>query len=320
MSGVLAAGSMYNLASSSHSEQVIEKDNRVCVSLPNKQLANKSLKVTSLEGKAYVNWTDTERRSAYQFLQKIVGVWKENKVAEQYLVYGKQEPGDQSFSWEVVPYYQSSNTIGRAWQQLSVLWRIIFGGTTRSESQMQQQSEEYQKIFTIFSSSLEEGAGVVGEDIRGNDAFCNAQVIDRQLVLEGREVNVLFNYAPIGFGGERLHFLIVPQKHKSKFSDLSESEYLEATKFAQNLMQHFTNARSIEDIYLLHKTGVDAGQTVPHWHLHLILSANKTQDFFGKLTVLKNMLIGSSPMKGEELTERVQSLKKELKHLDNKSN
>ena len=59
----------------------------------------------------------------------------------------------------------------------------------------------------------------------------------------------------------------------------------------------FKQTRKAEDIYLFHKTGIDAGQTVPHWHMHLIVTANKTQGFFGKLTVLKNMLFGSSPMK-----------------------
>jgi len=67
--------------------------------------------------------------------------------------------------------------------------------------------------------------------------------------------------------------------------------------------------------YLFDKAGAEAGQSVPHWHEHLIFTATKTQELFGKLIILKNMLIGSSPLPEKELQSRVQLLKIELKEV-----
>lgn len=299
---------------------LIERDYYVSIGLPIEQLGNKSLQIKPVESKPYVNWSDKESSSVFNFLQKIVAVWNKNKIANQYLIFGKQRSGEKSFSWEAVPYYNPSNIISRFWQQFTILWRITFGGMTITDAKKQNQIDEYKQLFTGFSSSMHESAKKTDDIVRSNDAFCKSEVIEKQLVLAGRKINVLFNYAPIGFGGERLHFLIVPKEHKSKFSDLSEEEYLEVTKVSQKLIQHFTSTRTIEDVYLFHKTGVDAGQTIPHWHQHIILTSNKTQNFFGRLTVLKNMLIGgSSPMKGAELADRIQSLKAELKYLELKN-
>lgn len=301
------------------SQRVLEKEGSVSISIPERQLANKSLQITPLNSKSYVAWSIEDRSNVYAALQKTVDVWKKSGFADQYLVYGKQQSSDMSFNWEVVPYYKPSTFIGRIWQQFFVLWKITFGGTTLSESQRQKEVDEYKAVFKEFMPSVQDGAQKIMDVVQGNDAFCKAEVINKQLVLEGRSINVLYNYAPIGFGGERLHFLIVPKEHKTKFSELSEEEYLEATDVSQKLMSHFSVTREIEDVYIFHKTGVDAGQTVPHWHMHMILTSNKTQDIFGKLTVLKNMLIGSSPMKGEELSRKVSSLKDELKFLQTKS-
>ncbi len=251
-------------------------------------------------------------------LQKTVAIWKEKGIADQYLVYGKEQPGTGvPFNWEAVPYYKPRTIIGRIWQQLSVLYRITFGGATASLTQRQKQIKEYKTSFEDSSELIQKQIKKVDDTIVGHDAFCKDEVIDKQSVLKGRTVNVLYNYAPIGFGGERLHFLIVPKKHRTRFSDLAEEEYLEATKLTQALSKHFYKTRSIQNGHIFHKTGEDAGQTVPHWHMNMILTANKAQGFFGKLTVLKNMLFGSSPMKDAALKEKVQSLRSELEYLQN---
>ena len=295
---------------------IVAIDGEIELSVPRAQLANKSVQIVSSEGKSYVDWSAEKRSSVFRLLQKTAEVWKRNGIAEQYLIYGKQESGGKAFSWEAVPYYTPSNIIGRIWQQFVVLWRTTFGGAVLTEVRQQQEAEFYKRLF---SPSMAESAEKTAAIALGNDAFCNPAVIDRQVVLAGQKVNVLFNYAPIGFGGERLHFLVVPKDHKSKFIELSEEEYLEVTEWSQKLIQHFKSNRSIECVYLFDKTGVDAGQTIPHWHQHIVLTASKVQGVFGKLTVLKNMLFGSSPMRGAALTDRVQALSNELKYLELKS-
>ena len=62
----------------------------------------------------------------------------------------------------------------------------------------------------------------------------------------------------------------------------------------------------------MHKTGIDAGQSVKHWHLHVIFSTNTAQNFWGRITVIRNILFGSSPMKRDELARKVGALRLEL--------
>jgi diadenosine tetraphosphate (Ap4A) HIT family hydrolase len=151
----------------------------------------------------------------------------------------------------------------------------------------------------------------IEETIQGNDAFCDQKVIDKQLVFEGKEINILYNYAPIVLGEGKLHFLIVPKQHRSKFTDLTETEYLDVMQLSQKLVG-FYKGKGYHTAYLFDKTGIEAGQTVPHWHEHVVFTATKTQEFFGKLTVLKNMLFGSSPLPSKELQIRVLLLKEDL--------
>jgi hypothetical protein len=66
-------------------------------------------------------------------------------------------------------------------------------------------------------------------------------------------------------------------------------------------------------VYFFHKTGFDAWQSVNHFHQHLVLTPNKTQDMLGKLTVLKNMLFGSKAMNDKDLYKKVSSLREKLK-------
>jgi diadenosine tetraphosphate (Ap4A) HIT family hydrolase len=168
--------------------------------------------------------------------------------------------------------------------------------------------DAYRNQFQIENSSVENESDVI---ISGTDPFCNPEIIQKQLVFEGSEVNVLYNYAPIGLGQEKLHFLIVPKIHRVGFSELSQTEYLEAMELSQKLI-NFYQKRNHPIVYVFHKTGVEAGQTVPHWHQHIVFAETGAQEFFSKMAVLKNMMIGASPLSSEELKGRVQLLRTDL--------
>jgi diadenosine tetraphosphate (Ap4A) HIT family hydrolase len=246
-------------------------------------------------------WTDKEHESSFEWLQKIVSFWKD-RIADDYLVYGKHTKESSSFHWEIIPHYRAS-LFGDFGQQLSVLWNISFGSGSLPYEVMEEKAKVIDRLFeqTVCHS----------EDLphRGEDPFCKEEVIEKQWVLKGNKSTVLFNYAPIGFGGERLHFLIISKEHKQKFEDLSSQEYLEISQFASRLIQKYSD----KDAYLFHKTGRAAGQTVPHFHMHLVFTSNRVQDVFGKLTVFKKMLLGSSPMSDGELRTRVEELRIELR-------
>ncbi len=291
---------------------VIDQYNTVSVKLPTVQLANHSLQVSTPDDKVYTDWTGNDHSNSFTMLQKVASIWKENHIADQYLIYGKIQTGSEiPFNWEVVPYYTPNTVFGRIWQQLCVLWKICFGGSAPTETQKFHQIQDYKKFFAELQNIPEK----VNTIVMGNDPFCKPEVINRQSVLEGKRINILYNHAPIGFGGERLHFLVVPKEHRIDFGALESEEYVEASELAQALVKHFSKTRPLQEIHLFHKTGRDAGQTVPHWHMHVIMTSNSAQGVFGKLTVLKNMLLGSSPMNAVEFENKVASLSAELKHI-----
>ncbi len=278
----------------------------VCVTVPHEQLLDQSLYITA-PNKQFHQWSEQDHSISYLFMQQIAQAWNSNNITDQYLVYGKVDANN--FLWEMVPYQKCQTIFGRIFQQLQVLWRTVFGGKTVSEETAQEQAKQY-------TSLLEKAPRVViplETTQKSTDSFCKEQTIERQWVITGKKVHVLFNYAPIGFGGERLHFLVVPKEHRQSFTEVTQEEYSESLSLTTKLITHLKQTRpALTNVYLLNKTGVDAGQTVPHWHLHVICSTHPVQDFWGKITVIKNILLGSSPMKHDDLVKRVASLRQEL--------
>ncbi len=312
-SSSLSIGEYTHLSRNPHIVDVVDG---VQIEVPEKPLAPGSLVVNTSEPKSYLQWTDSDIFISFSLLQKIAASWRDHGTSEnyntnQFLVYGGQlfrETPPDPFHWEIVPYHQSAlGALGSFTQQIKVLSRIVFGGSDTTEETLQATQSFYQESIGNYTSINE-----IFQEAIGNDPFCNPERIIRQRVLEGTRINVLFNYAPIGFGGERLHFLFIPKSHKVNFNELSVEEYQEAIQLSQLLMTHFGLSRTVHDVHLFHKTGVDAGQTVAHWHMHMVFILSETQAFMGKLTVLKNMLLGSSPMNDEELGIRIAELIEEF--------
>ncbi|MGR3912012.1 MAG: HIT domain-containing protein [Candidatus Rhabdochlamydia sp.] len=289
------------------SDVILESpDSTLVATVPEQQLLHKSLSVFAPQ-KKFSDWTSQDHAESYTFMQRIAKVWKDSGLTDQYLVYSKVD--SNIFKWEMIPYQKCKNVFGRMVQQLQVLWRTVFGGMIILAKNKQDQVNYYKanlkKQETIIYPSYTQNAG--------QDAFCKQETIDRQWVVIGEKVNVLFNYAPIGFGGDKLHFLITPKEHRKAFTDVTQEEYVESMQLTNQLIMHFSETREcVKNVYLMNKTGVDAGQTVDHWHLHVVFSTNTAQNFWGRITVFKNILFGSSPMKKEALKQKVEDLRNEL--------
>ena len=274
------------------------EDQSLLAIIPSRQLLDQSLHLVA-PNKQFNGWSAQNHADSYLFMQRIAQTWKSSNFTDQYLIYSKID--SNLFNWEMVPYQKCRTCIGRAVQQLQVLWRTVFGGIKVSEESSKNQVKRYK----VLLNESPETTGPSGILSRSNDSFCKDDTIERQWVVTGKKVNVLFNYAPIGFGGERLHFLVVPKEHRETFTDVTQEEYCESLELTTKLVDHITETRkSVKNVYLLNKTGVDAGQTVKHWHLHVIFSTNTAQDFWGKITVIKNILLGSSPMKKDDLAKK----------------
>lgn len=287
----------------------------VSLDIPVKSFKKDAVEVTTVSQKSFMNWTPIDHQLFFHLLRKVTATWNEKNIGNQYLVYGKQDLVSGSpFSWQVMPYQKTNGIFSRMWQQIVVLWRIVFGGFSASKEYIDRQLTTFKDQFTNFKiSNPSAGSADFADPVQlGNDAFCNPETIERQSVFEGRKVRILYNYAPIGLGGDRLHFLVIPKRHVSEFNQLSDDEFVEMMDLSQKLITHFKTTRNSQEVHLMWKEGKDAGQTVAHPHLQMIFAAKKAERIWGQLTVLKNIVWGSSPMPAVELKRNVDSLRKEL--------
>ncbi len=264
------------------------------VSVPEQQPLHDSLIIQSSKDKNYTDWTDKEDRSLYKIIRIATGILED----PPFLVYGKESfENETPYTWLVVPFEKKSNIFSRYFQQLKAAWRLIVQPHKTSEDALTRQVDFFQNRFYEFQK-IEPEPSIEKSD----DPFCNDKVIENQLLYEGKTVNVLYDYRPIG----PTHILIVPKAHRDNFRQLTEEEYLEAAKLSRFVVQKLRETNEIHAVYHLHKTGSDAGQSVKHFHWHLIIADNSRDDLFNRLKFLWRMTFGSSPLSQNELQNRVE--------------
>ncbi len=66
------------------------------------------------------------------------------------------------------------------------------------------------------------------------------------------------------------HTIIAPKLHFADLYDIPMSLLQELTEAAKNLSVHYQTVLGATAVNLLHASGVDAGQSVGHFHLHLL--------------------------------------------------
>jgi diadenosine tetraphosphate (Ap4A) HIT family hydrolase len=259
------------------------------ISIPTQGLASKSLYI---ERKG-----DKNPSELFRMMNKVATYWEQKKGIFNYLVYTSSE--DQGWEMLPVPGEKSSwrDWMGGIAHQFTVMGRVTFGRYTLAESEKKHLYTEYNDL-TSFQTQ------VTGDAVQqvSPDAFCKKEVIDSQLLWEGEHVRVLYNYAPIG--NEGLHFLLVPKAHKERLSQLTQEEFEEIQALAGMLKQHYPD----HTCYRYNKSGSLAGQTVLHFHEHVVFILPQ-HDLKGKLSVFFRMIGSSKPLNLMELAKRVSLLK-----------
>jgi diadenosine tetraphosphate (Ap4A) HIT family hydrolase len=298
-------------------DAIVYRGESIHAIVPEKVLGPGSLQLTKAESAAsFKDWSERENQESFYLLKAISALWHEKKITDQFLVFGKDAvPAKDGFRWEMVPYEKTSWAVGRFWQQFKVMLNVVWGGKTEEAKLRERNISLFTKELPAEMASIVDQIGVTEKAAKGTDPFCKDEVIQNQRVFEGRSVNVLYPHTPIGIGSERLHFLFVPKEHKKDFNQLSGEEYSEAVKLAQLALEHFKKTRQVKNAYIYHKTGPDAGQTVEHWHMHLVITTSVTEDMMGKCKVLWNMVFPPSPLKGEQLASPVRKYKIELANM-----
>ena len=98
--------------------------------------------------------------------------------------------------------------------------------------------------------------------------FC--KIIDGQIpsavIYEDEDFRVILDISPAARG----HALILPKEHYANLYELPEDLAAKAMVLAKKLAAHMTEKLGCDGFNLVQNNGEVAGQTVFHFHLHLI--------------------------------------------------
>lgn len=90
--------------------------------------------------------------------------------------------------------------------------------------------------------------------------------IPTRAIYEDEMFKVILDNAPATKG----HALILPKDHYANLFELPENTAVDAMKLAKKMAQHMKDVLHCEGFNLVQNNGEIAGQTVFHFHIHLI--------------------------------------------------
>ncbi len=98
--------------------------------------------------------------------------------------------------------------------------------------------------------------------------FCKLAngIIPTNAIYEDEDFKVILDAAPATRG----HALILPKEHYANIYEISEDTAAKVLPLAKRLATHMTEKLGCEGFNILQNNGEVAGQTVFHFHMHLI--------------------------------------------------
>lgn len=101
-----------------------------------------------------------------------------------------------------------------------------------------------------------------------NCIFCKLAngVIPTNSIYEDDEFNVILDASPATKG----HALILPKEHFANVFEIDEDTLAKASKLAKKIVTHEKEILGCDGYNILQNNGEAAGQTVFHYHMHLI--------------------------------------------------
>jgi histidine triad (HIT) family protein len=101
-----------------------------------------------------------------------------------------------------------------------------------------------------------------------NCIFCKiaAGEIPSKTIHEDEDFRVILDLGPVTKG----HALILPKEHYKNIYELPEETAGKAMKLAKKMAAHMTERLSCDGFNILQNNGETAGQSVFHFHMHLI--------------------------------------------------
>ncbi len=101
-----------------------------------------------------------------------------------------------------------------------------------------------------------------------NCVFCNIAngVFSSNTVFENENFRVILDIAPANSG----HCLILPKKHAENIFEMSDELVKEAFSLAKRTANKLRESGLADGVNILQNNGEVAGQTVGHFHIHVI--------------------------------------------------
>lgn len=98
--------------------------------------------------------------------------------------------------------------------------------------------------------------------------FCKiiAGEIPSHTIYEDEKYKIILDVGPATKG----HALILPKNHYANLYELPEEDAAEVFKLAKKMMIHMTDKLKCDGFNIVQNNGETAGQTVYHFHMHLI--------------------------------------------------
>lgn len=108
--------------------------------------------------------------------------------------------------------------------------------------------------------------------------FCKiaAGEIPSKTLYEDEQFRVILDLGPVAKG----HALILPKEHYANLYELPEEKAADAMKLAKRMMKQMTEKLNCDGFNIIQNNGEVAGQTMFHFHMHLIPRYKDEEDIF----------------------------------------
>ena len=138
-------------------------------------------------------------------------------------------------------------------------------------------------------------------------AFCDPAVLEYQKFYEDELVLALYTHKPILPG----HCLIISKRHVERFETLTDAEITQIGRVIKKVNQAVMKVFGTSSYLLLQKNGHEAGQSVPHVHVHYVPRKEGDDSSF---QFIINMYLANAlpPIPASEMRETVEKLRQAI--------
>jgi histidine triad (HIT) family protein len=98
--------------------------------------------------------------------------------------------------------------------------------------------------------------------------FCDiaTKISEAEIIFENDKIIAFLDINPVNYG----HTLVIPKKHFDNFLTIPSEELAELTKLTQYIAGAVKRALKSDGFNIISNNGASAGQTVYHFHYHII--------------------------------------------------